>query len=233
MRELLGLNKGLQSLNGELVNILAKLGLVNEEIERVKGRIGETDDNNGDTTQLNAKLGDLRVERKARLALITENRRRVEGQINAITDLIHRLMMNNTAWSERVKMVFTEQGVTLVSILTAFSMTVSTIIILALTGGTGPKEGSGGGGPRATEGGGGGPGPGKGIIKDVLGQLGGFLGKLGKDALKLLPGLIGTIINSLLKTAGPAVGGLAEHTIILIIFVGGVLVRLALNYLKP
>lgn len=50
MREILGLNKELQIFKGEMVNNLAKLGVIGEEIERVKGKISEADDNNADTT---------------------------------------------------------------------------------------------------------------------------------------------------------------------------------------
>lgn len=70
--------------------------------------------------QLNAKLEDLIIERNARLDVINANRRQIEGEMNAIKGLIHRLMIANTTWAERVKMIFKEEGVTVVSILTAF-----------------------------------------------------------------------------------------------------------------
>lgn len=83
-------------------------------------------------------------------------------------------------------------------------MTVSTIILAPLRGG-----GGGGGKPgvKPSEE----PGDQKGIIKNTLERLAGFLGKVGVAAL--LPGIVGTILNCLLKTAGAAVGFFTEFTI--------------------
>ena len=60
-------------------------------------------------------------------------------------------------------------------------------------------------------------------IKKHLENLANALKKLGLAALDALPGVIGAIINWLLKTASEAVGWVAEHLWALIVGVGALL----------
>ena len=60
-------------------------------------------------------------------------------------------------------------------------------------------------------------------IKKHLENLANALKKLGLAALGALPGVIGAIVNWLLKTAGEAVGWVAEHLWALIVGVGALL----------
>ena len=59
--------------------------------------------------------------------------------------------------------------------------------------------------------------------QEALGKLGQRVKKLGLAALGALPGVIGAIVNWLLKTAGEAVGWVAEHLWALIVGVGALL----------
>ena len=53
----------------------------------------------------------------------------------------------NTSLAERIRTLFREQGITIFSILTALSMTISTIV-LAITGAFGGSGGAGGSSPK-------------------------------------------------------------------------------------
>ena len=58
------------------------------------------------------------------------------SQVRQIRDSLLRVLDKNTTLAERVRTLFREQGVTIVSILTAIGMAISTLV-LALTGGGG------------------------------------------------------------------------------------------------
>ena len=116
---------------------------------------------------------------------------------------------------ERIRTLFKEQGITIVSILTALGMTLG-VLIEALLGGpsttttptlqsttTGDKKG------RARE-----------WIKNKLKALTYLLGKLADKAMASLPGIIGSIISWILNRAKEVVGWLPQNLWALIIGVG-------------
>ena len=129
------------------------------------------------------------------------------------------VLNEDTTLAERVRTLFREQGVTLVSILTAVGMAISTLV-LALTrsvGGGGtvtppspPPAPSDKGGLREWP-------------KKTLQALGRVLAKLAGKAAAALPGIIGSIVSGLLGTLGKAAGWLAEHVWALAVAVGGLL----------
>ena len=106
---------------------------------------------------------------------------------------------------ERIRTIFKEQGITIVSILTAVGMTIR-VPIEALLGGPSvstPKSGATSGGDKkigARE-----------WIKRKLKALSQLLGKLADKALALLPGIIGSIISWILNRAKEVVGWLSQN----------------------
>ena len=119
--------------------------------------------------------------------------------------------------SERIRTLFKEQGITIVSIFTALRMTLG-VLIEALFGGptvststsqsttTSDKKG----GAREW-------------IKNKLKALSQLLGKLADKALASLPGITGSIISWILNRAKEVIGWLSQNLWALITGVGGLI----------
>ena len=89
---------------------------------------------------------------------------------------------------ERVREIFKKYGVTVTAIFLAASITIGAVVG-AITN----------------------------ALKSMGNQLGNGLKTVGAKAASALPGLIGAIVSFLFKTAGQAIGYLAEHTWLLIL----------------
>ena len=84
---------------------------------------------------------------------------------------------------ERIRTLFREQGINIFSILTAFSMTISTIVLViigAFGGGSG-----GAGAPPSKD---------KGTLKKWLNRLADALKRFAGKAAKLLPAIMGMVL---------------------------------------
>ena len=219
LRELRGLDKALQTIRGELTNNLAKLTKLDDHIALEKRKLDEADASGVDELirrRIAERLRDLQVERSARLEAASALKEALRSQINRIREAINRLLNEDTTLAERIRTLFREQGVTLVSILTAVGMVISTLV-LALTGG-----GSGGSVTPPTP-----PPSDKGGLREwakkTLQALGRVLAKLAGKAAAALPGIIGSIVSWLLGTLGKAAGWLAENVWALAVAAGGLL----------
>ena len=130
-------------------------------------------------------------------------------QINQIKESITKFLDKETGTlGERIKTLFKEQGVTIMSILTAVGMAVG-VLIEALLGGTtvstttttsgntssGDKKG---GGAREW-------------IRNKLKALSQLLGKLTDKALAPLPGIIGSIISWILNRTKDVIGWFSQN----------------------
>ena len=219
LREIRGLDKALQTIRGELTNNLAKLTELDDHIALEKRKLDEADAGGVDELirrRIAERLRDLQDERSARLEAASASKDALRSQISRIRETIGRVLNEDTTLAERVRTLFREQGVTLVSILTAVGMAISTLV-LALTGGGGtvtppspPPAPSDKGGLREW-------------AKKTLQALGRVLAKLAGKAAAALPGIIGSIVSWLLSTLGKAAGWLAEHVWALAVAVGGLL----------
>ena len=104
---------------------------------------------------------------------------------------------------ERIRTLFKEQGVTIVSILTAVGMAIRVLIEALLFGGptvsttTATTTSGNTSGGEARE-----------WIKNKLKALSQLLGKLADTALPALPGIIGSIISWILNRAKEVIGWL-------------------------
>ena len=229
LREIRGLDKALQTIWGELTNNLAKLTELDDHIALEKRKLDEADAGGVDELirrRIAERLRDLQDERSARLEAASASKDALRSQISGIRETIGRVLNEDTTLAERVRTLFREQGVTLVSILTAVGMAISTLI-LALTGGGGtvtppspPPAPSDKGGLREW-------------AKNTLQALGRVLAKLAGKAAAALPGIIGSIVSWLLGTLGKAAGWLAEHVWALAVAVGGLLFLAARELLAP
>ena len=151
MREILGIDKFLQSIQGELVNDTSNLTEIDKRIERDTKKLKEVEDDpiySDEQRQLYwDRSDDLNTEKQARLEILSQNRKDLQTQVARIKQTIEKVLDNDASLAERIRIPFKEQGITIFSILTAFSMTIATIV-LAITGG----GGSGGtGGPSSKD----------------------------------------------------------------------------------
>jgi len=216
-RELLALDTTLQTIRGELTNNLAKLGELDKHIEREKNKIVEADDANVDTEvkqRIESRLRDLNEERSVRLEVLNNNREQLRTQVNRIRETINRILHEDTTLAERIKTLFREQGITIVSILTAFSFVISTIV-LAVTGTSPPSPPSPSSNSNSDL---------KSWVKKQLKHLSELIKKLAIKAVDSLPAIIGSIVSWIFSTAGKVVGYMADHLWTLLILLAGILI---------
>ena len=145
IREFFEVNKALQSIQGELLNNTSKLTEINKRIQRDTKKLEEVENDPTYTDEQRQlyrdRLDDLNTEKQARLEILSQNRKDLPTQVARIKQTLEKVLDKNTLLAERIRSLFREQVITIFSILTTFSMTISTIA-LAITG---AFEGGGGG----------------------------------------------------------------------------------------
>jgi uncharacterized membrane protein YeaQ/YmgE (transglycosylase-associated protein family) len=164
--------------------------------------------------RINNRIRDLESERSARLEVININKDKLRSQVNRIKDTIHKILNEDTTLAERIKTLFREQGITIVSVLTAFGMIIGVIVETII-----PGSGSGGGINPPSKGGIGD------WIKKQLDNIGKLLAKLAGKAAAALPGIIGAIVSWLLSSTGKAINWFANNLWTLVVLVAGLLYK--------
>ena len=133
MREVLAIDKALQSIQGELLNNTSKLTEINKRIERDTKKLKEVDDDPTYTDEQRQlykdRLDDLNTEKQARLEILSHNRKDLQTQVARIKQTLEKVLDKDTSLAERIRTLFREQGITIFSILTALSMTIATIVL--------------------------------------------------------------------------------------------------------
>ena len=165
--------------------------------------------------EVRARLQRFQDEEKAINDQIRILKGRYSNQIYQIRESIMKFLDKETGiLGERIRTLFKEQGITIISILAALGMTLG-VLIEALLGGpststptsqstiTSDKKG----GAREW-------------IKNKLKALSQLLGKLADKALASLPGIIGSILSWILNRAKEVVGWLSQNLWALITGVG-------------
>ena len=118
---------------------------------------------------------------------------------------------------EKIRTIFKEQGITIIAVLPAVGTIISTIV-LAIENALGISSGSGGGGtpPKDSN---------KVVtwLKNKLQALARLLGKLAGKLATALPALLGSIIAGVLNFLKKAVGFVAKHVWLLIVFIVGII----------
>ena len=79
------------------------------------------------------RLDDLNTEKQARLEILSQNRKDLQTQVARIKQTLEKVLDKNTSLAQRIRTLFREQSITLLSILIDLSMTIS-MIVLAITG---------------------------------------------------------------------------------------------------
>ena len=156
---------------------------------RIEDRIGKL---RGKLTERNKEIDILKGE--------------ASKQINQIKESSTKFLDKETGTlGERIRTLFKEQGITIVSILTATGMAVG-VLIAALLGGPSASAPTSQSTSTSDKKGGA-----REWIKDKLKALSQLLGKLADKALASLPGIIGSIISWILNRAKEVVGWLSQN----------------------
>ena len=195
LRELEGLDKQLRTIKGSLKVAIAKRVDLDARIELEERKLNEIQDPSYSDDQRNViedRIRKLRGELTERNEEIDILKSEASKQINQIKESITKFLDKETGTlGERIRTLFKEQGITVVSILTAAGMAIGVLIEALLDSPSVPTtttSGSTSGGSRARE-----------LIKNKLKALSRLLGKLADKALASLPGIIGAILFMDLK----------------------------------
>ena len=221
LRELEGLDKQLRTIKGSLKVAIAKRIDLEGRIKREESKLNEiqgptySDDlRNRIEDRINKLRGEL-TERNKEIDILKGE---ASKQINQIRESITKFLDKEMGTlGERIRTLFKEQGIMIVSILTAVGMAIG-VLIEALLGGPStstPKSGGTSGGDKkgcASE-----------WIKNKLKALSQLLGKLAHKALVSLPGIIGSILSWILNREKEVIGWLSQNLWTLITGVGGLI----------
>ena len=219
-REIRGLDKALQTIRGELVNNLAKLTELDNHITREQNKLDEPDIGEFERRRIAERIRDLKDERVSRLEAASASREALRSQISRIRETINRLINEDTTLAERIRTLFREQGITIVSILTALGMVISTLVLAVGIGGASaaPPTPPSKAGLREW-------------VKKYLHALGRVLAKLAAKAGAALPGIIGSVVGWLLNLLSKTAGWLASNLWALMLAVGSILLIAAREWL--
>ena len=215
MREFLEIDKALRRVQGELINNTSKLSELDKKLARDQEKLEEIKNDPLYSEELKnriqERIDNAETEREARLEVLSMNKKELQSQISRIKETITKILDSDTSLAEKLRTLFREQRITLVAIITAIGMIISTILV-SLTGG----GGSSGGGPppkdndKLVE-----------WFKDKLKRLSDALKRLAVKAVGALPGIIGSIFGAILNFLAKAAGFAAQHVWTFLVFVVG------------
>ena len=192
LRELEGLDKQLRTIKGSLKVAIAKHVDLEARIKHEERKLNEIQDpkySDDPRNRIEDRIGKLRGELTERNKEIDILLGEASEQINQIKESVTKFLDKETSTlGERIRTLFKEQGITIVSILTAIGMAIG-VLIEALLGGPSASAPTSQittisdkkGGAREW-------------IKNKLKALSQLLGKLADKALASLPGIIGSIL---------------------------------------
>ena len=116
---------------------------------------------------------------------------RLMNQITSFKEMIAKVLDKDTSLAEKIRMLFREQGITIVSICMAIGMAIGmaiSVLVEALMPGGGGTAPSGGPPPKDEKGV-------KEWLRNKLKALASLLGRLGMKAAEALPGITGAVIS--------------------------------------
>ena len=219
LRELEGLDKELRTISGSLRSAIAKSIAKQVDIDKENRKLEEMANDetylDEQREEVRARLQRFQDEQKAINDQIRILKGQYSNQIYQIRESIMKFLDKETGTlGERIRTLFKEQGITIVSILTAVGMAIG-VLIEALLGGPSTSTPI----PQSTttsdkkDGA-------REWIKNKLKALSQLLAKLADKALASLPGIIGSILSWILNRAKEVVGWLSQNLWALITGVG-------------
>ena len=217
LRELEGLDKQLRTIKGSLKVAIAKRIDLEGRIKHEERKLYEIQDpaySDDQRDMIEGRINKLRGELTERNKEIDILKGEASKQINQIRGSITKFLDKETSLGERIKTLFKEQGITIVSILTAVGMAIG-VLIEALLGGPSASAPTSQSTTKSDKKGGA-----REWIKNKLKALSQLLGKLADKALASLPGIISSIISWILNRAKEVVGWLSNNLWALITGIG-------------
>ena len=219
LRKLEGLDKELRTISGSLrsaiTKTIAKQVDINKENRKLEEMTNDETYSDEQREEVRARLQRFQDEQKAINDQIHILKGRYSKQTYQIRESIMKFLDKETGTlGERIRTLFKEQGITIVSILTAVGMAIG-VLIEALLGGPSASTPTSGGTSGSDKKGGA-----REWIKNRLRALSQLLGKLADKAMASLPGIIGSIISWILNRAKEVVGWLSQNLWALITGVG-------------
>ena len=200
LRELEGLDKELRTISSSLRSAIAKSIAKQVDIDKENRKLEEmaNDETYSEEQreEVRARLQRFQDEQKAINDQIRILKGRYSNQIYQIRESIMKFLDKETGTlGERIRTLYKEQGITIVSILTAIGMAIGFLIeaLLGVPSTSTPTSGGTSGGHKK--------GGAREWIKNKLKALSQLLGKLADKALASLPGIIGSIISWILNRA--------------------------------
>ena len=210
LRELQGLDKQIRTIKGSLKVAIAKRVELEDRIKHEENKLNEIQDpiySDDQRKMVEDRIKKLRDELYERNEEINILKGEASKQINQIKESITKFLDKETGTlGKRIRTLFKEQGITIVSILTAVGMAIG-VLIEALLGSPSAAAPTSGG----TSGGGDKKGGAREWIKNKLKALSSLLGKLATKLGATLPGIIGSIISWILNRAKEVVGWLSNN----------------------
>ena len=192
MQEFLGIDKAVQSIQGELLNNTLKLTEIYKCIQRDTRRLEEVENDPTYTNEQRQlyrdRLDNLNTKKQARLEILSrKDQRDLQTQVAGIKQTIEKVFDKNTPLPERILTLIREQIVTIISALTTLLAGIATIVLSVIGDFTGADA-----------------------VKRLAGK-----------TVEALPAIMGSVIAATLGFLGKVVGFVAEHTWALIVFVVG------------
>ncbi len=140
-REMDGVISAMTSVKEEIANELAKLNETNKELAKENAKLEQAKEDNDEfqIKRISSRIRDLEYERSSRLEVININKEKLRSQVNRIKETVRKILNEDKTLGERIRTLFREQGITIVSILTAFGMIIGVIVETFTGGSTSPS----------------------------------------------------------------------------------------------
>ena len=223
-RELASLDRSLRNMRTSVKHLIGEREVKKERIRNLKAGMSE-DETPADFEETRKEIERLEEETKLLDSEIREYDGKFRSQFERIKQTVDKMLNEDMTLGEKIRTLFREQGITIASIITALGLAITALVEGILLGGKSavkpspqphpkpdpkpPKPG-----PSPT------PEPG---VKGWFKKIANLLLKLADKMLVALPGIIGSIVSFVLKSASAAVGFIAEHLWILVIALGGIM----------
>ena len=166
--------------------------------------------------EITKQIDKLNDELKVRQEGINLLKGRLKNQITSFKETIAKVLDKDTSLGKKIQMLFTEQGITIASLLTAVRMAIGVLVEALMPGGSGTVVGGEPPPPKDEKGL-------KEWLRSKVKALASLLGKLGVKAAEALPGIIGAIISWVLNKTADVVGWVSPNLWALVAGIGGLI----------
>jgi len=230
----------IKTYSGQAKAASMKIAKYRETIESLESRKRFEELTEEETTKIDDKIADINEKIEGQKEVLKGLEPHFRNQFDRIRATTYKMLYQDKTLGEKLRTLFTEQGVTIASLVTAIGMMIATIVegtllakrsVTAVTPKPPGPEPDPGPSPSPS------PGPPKpktwaDWIKDQLRKIANLLLKLGDKMLIALPGIIGAVVNFVLKAAGSVAGFLADHLWAFALGVGILLYTTVMEFVK-